>query len=535
MSLAGFPWFIKGDTDWRKLETRQGDTLAEFLHKKSGSSLWYYRRRYPQDVAKVLGKATYMQSLKTMVKGEAQKLSRVVSVQFDSICEEARRDHKFQLEIKHAEAVTAHSDEAKPVDSAASTAIADTSRSADAILGRVPELIRLAATRVVEEQQRDPQGWQDTIRRWKDYYSSALTAPMPSPGPQTAIEAQACLNGIELAEKGLPLPPESATQSSPKQGPISSLSGSEANTETWSRLCDRALSEYLHKVAPQRYRLAKALLPKIKVRSVGESDIQDGLREWCNSRLLVIQPRSVKGQLDCMVSALRCVLPKLTAPLLRELQGVMQPRVGDRQSMPIREIRAALQAFKSRPVPVKVRNDYGGGASQFDAIAVEVLAVLGMRPRELIQARPNDLVTKTNVFGEDGVYLRIVDGKNKASEREIPISDGAREVLPVQRLREMLEWQERNKRSPHGAVSSLGTRFKKATGGGTLYQMRHSWKDIAVKAGIDSELRERLMGHKVPGVAAVYGSGIPLAGGLDAIEAVRSVIFGSVKETDKAC
>lgn len=507
------------------METRQGDTLAEFLHKKTDSSLWYYRRRYPQDVAKVLGKATYMQSLKTMVKGEAEILSRVVSVQFDTICEEARRDQKFQQEIKQAELVTAHGDGAKPVDSAASTAIADNPRSADEILGRVPELIRLAATRVVEEQQRDPQGWQDTIRRWKDYYSSALAAPMPSPGPQTAIEAQACLNGIELAIQGQPLPPELATQSSAIQQPIATQSGSEANTETWSVLCDRALREYLHKVAPQRYRLAKSLLPKVKVRSVGESDIQYGLREWCSVRLQVVQPRTVKGQLDCMVSALRCVLPKLSAPVLRELQGVMQPRVGDRQSMPIQQIRAAVQAFRSRPAPAKVRNDYGGGASKFDAIAIEVLAVLGMRPRELLQAGTSALVVKIDVFGEQGLFLRLVDGKSKASEREIPLSDGTREVVPVQRLREMLEWQEKNPRAPHGAVSSLGTRFKMMTGGGTLYQMRHSWKDVAVNAGVDSELRERLMGHKVPGVAAVYGSGIPLARGLDALLSIRDTIL----------
>ena len=496
--------------------------MAEFLHKKDSSSLWYFRRRYPVEVAKVVGKTMHMQSLQTANRREAEKLCRAVSVQFDAICAEARREHKFQEEKRQVELVAAQGAEAKRVDGAAG---ADSQRSPESVLARVPELMRLAAIRVVEEQQRDPQGWLNTIRRWKDFYSAALTAPMPSPGPQTAIEAQACLNGIELAIQAQPLPPEPATQSSAIQQPIATQSGSEANTETWSVLCDRALREYLHKVAPQRYQLAKSLLPKIKVRSVGESDIQDGLREWCNARLQVIQPRSVKGQLDCMVSALRCVLPKFTAPVLRELQGVMQPRVGDRQSMPIQEIRSALKAFKSRPVPVKVRNDYGGGASQFDAIAVEVLAVLGMRPRELIQARPIDLVTKTDVFGEKGLYLRLVDGKNKASEREIPLSDGTREVLPVQRLREMLEWQEKNVRSPHGAVSSFGTRFKDMTGGSTLYQMRHSWKDVAVNAGVDSELRERLMGHKVPGVAAVYGSGIPLARGLDAIEAVRSVIF----------
>jgi len=227
-----------------------------------------------------------------------------------------------------------------------------------------------------------------------------------------------------------------------------------------------------------------------------------------------------------MVSALRCVLPKLTAPVVLELKGVMQARVDDRQSMPIQEIRAAVQAFKSRPLPAKVRNDYGGGASQFDAIAVEVLAVLGMRPRELIKARTNALVTKVDVFGEQGLFLRLVDGKNKASERDIPISDGTREVVPVQRLREMLEWQEKNPREPHGAVSSLGTRFKDMSGGYTLYQMRHSWKDVAVRANVEFELRERLAGHKVPGVSAVYGSGIPLARGLDALLLIRDTILG---------
>jgi integrase len=177
-------------------------------------------------------------------------------------------------------------------------------------------------------------------------------------------------------------------------------------------------------------------------------------------------------------------------------------------------------------VPAKVRNDYGGGASQFDAIAVEVLAVLGMRPRELLTATSGALIDKTDAFGNQGLYFRLVDGKNRASEREIPLSDGTREVLQVQQLRQMLEWQEQNQRSPHGAVSSFGTRFKAVTGGRTLYQMRHSWKDIAVRAGVEFELRERLMGHKVPGVSAVYGSGIPLAKGLDALFLIRDTILG---------
>ena len=233
-----------------------------------------------------------------------------------------------------------------------------------------------------------------------------------------------------------------------------------------------------------------------------------------------------------MVSALSCVLPNLQTPRLRELRGVMQPRMDDRQSMPVQAIREAIEGFQRRPASVTVRKGYEGGASQFDAIAVETLAVLGMRPRELMQAKSDALVEKTDLLNVKGIYFRVATGKNKAAERDIPISDGVRAVLDIDKLRAMLVWQENNPRSLHGAVSSRGTRFKNLTNGYTLYQMRHSWKDIAVRRGVDFEIRERLIGHQVQGVAAVYGSGVPLKLGLDAIEAVRSVIFAAAKETD---
>ena len=481
---------------------------TQFLHKKKDSSLWYYRRRFPQDVARVVGKSVHMQSLQTSVRRDAEIKSRKVSVEFDSICQDARTACDALLNPGNA-----------------NSSVEELRRAnAQTLLAAVPSYIRLAALRVIEEQQQNPYGWREEVSWWRSRYQDMVNGMVPSEIQMPAIQAQAYLNGIDMAVQGQPLPPDPVAQSNPIERPIAVQSRNESNEETWTELCDRALREYRHKVGESRYKLAVSKLPEVTVAGCTELDIQDGLRVWCNARLLVVQPRSVKGQLDCMVSALRCVLPKLTAPVLRELQGVMQPRVGDRQSMPIQDIRAALQAFKSRPVPVKVRNDYGGGASQFDAIAVEVLAVLGMRPRELIQARPIDLVTKTDVFGEEGLYLRLVDGKNKASEREIPLSDGTREAVPVQRLREMLEWQEKNPRSIAGAVTSLGTRFNAMTSGYTLYQMRHSWKDLAVHAGVDSELRERLMGHKVPGVAAAYGSGIPLEKGLDALMLVRRAI-----------
>ncbi len=455
-----------------------------------------------------------MQSLTTTVKRDAERLSRSVSVEFDSICHEARLKRDLAL----AGAVLPQTVEMKGADS---------SVSADELFAQIPDLTRQAARRVIEEQQRNPGGWLNVVKGWQSLYKAMAEGKVITEIQMPAVKAQAFLNGIESAIQAKPLPPETVATGGGNEAHPATGAG-----ESWASVCRRALAMYRDRVGDARYKLAQRRLPEIRVASVTLAHVEAGLLEWCRGRLKDVTPRTVKTQLDCMVSALRCVLPTLPMPRLKELQGVMQPRMDDRQSMSVQAIRKAIEGFKQRPASVRVRKGYEGGASQFDAIAVETLAVLGMRPRELMQAKSDAICEKTDVFGVKGFYFRIAEGKNKAAERDIPISDGARAVLDIDKLRAMLVWQENNPRSLHGAVSSRGTRFKKLTNGYTLYQMRHSWKDIAVCRGIDFEIRERLIGHQVQGVAAVYGSGVPLKLGLDAIEAVRSVIFAAVKETD---
>lgn len=485
--------------------------MADYLHKKKDSSVWYYRRRYPEDVAKVLKASIFMKSLKTSVKRDAERLSRQISVEFDTACHNAR----LTRDAVHSAHQLVERDVAR-----------DFRAEAESLLANVPQLIRMAAVRVVEEQSRDPRGWMSTVKKWEDFYEAMKVGQVPTQALRPPLEAQAFLNGIRLAVQGHPLPPAAA------QGAKNSETPSvvpEVTREPWAALTARALKAYRENVSSARYQLALSKLAQITVQSTAEHHVHEGLKEWSIARLAEAQPRTVKSQLDCMASALRCVMPKLKTPFLKELKGVMQPRTGDRKSMPVQEILNTLKAFSDRPASKKVRSDYGGGASQFDDIAIEVLAVLGMRPRELVTAGTSALVSNTDVFGREGLFFRIVSGKNRASERDIPLSDGSREAVNIARLREMLEWQEKNPRTPHGAVSSLSTRFREVTKKHTLYQMRHSWKDVAVHAGIDFELRELILGHRVKGVAAVYGSGIPLREGLDAIEAVRSVIHCQTK------
>ena len=455
-----------------------------------------------------------MQSLQTTVKRDAEKIARQVSVQFDTICDEA-------LMANGVIQASGEVNKAALVESNAAV-------TPEEILARVPDLVRQAASRVVEEQVRNPTGWLEVVRKWQDLYEHIKAGKVIREIQIPAVEAQAVLNGFELVLQGKPVPSVESQRSSASYSGIKHAS----SAVPWDSICVSALTLYAEKVGASRYQMAKKRLPEVIVTSSNESDIQAGLKAWCEKRLKDVKPRTVRTQLDCMLSALKCVLPKLQAPYLKELKGVMQPRLTDRKSMPVQAIRAAMRAIEIRPVRDKVRKDYGGGASQFDDIAIEALAVLGMRPRELIQANSNALLQKTDVFGNQGLYFRIALAKNKASEREVPLSDGKREVLNVARLREMLEWQEKNKRSLAGSVTSLNTRFKQVTGSYTLYQMRHTWKDLAVHSNVDYELRERILGHGVRGVAAIYGSGIPLLQGLDALLNVRSRIYGISKDTD---
>lgn len=456
----------------------------------------------------MLGKANYMQSLKTTVKREAERLSRSVSVQFDSICHEAR----LKRELALAGAGLKQTVEDEGLDSSA---------LADELLARIPALMRQAASRVIEEQQRNPRDWLNVVKGWQSFYEAMTAGKVPAEAQRPVIEAQAFLNGIELAIQGKPLPPETVAAGACEEAHPAMMAG-----ESWASVCRRALAKYSDFVGVSRYKVAQRRLPEVRVASVTLSHVESGLLEWCRGRLNDVSPRTVKTQLDCMVAALRGVLPKLQVPRLRELQGVMQPRVGDRQSMPVQAIRAAIRDFENRPVSTKVRRGYGGGASQFDAIAIQTLALLGIRPKELLSATDASLVSKQDFLGVSGLFLRLQDGKNQVSERDIPLSDGSRSIVDTVALRKMLVWQRENGRNIDSARTSLGTRFKKMTNSYTLYQMRHTWKDVAQHSGVDFELRERLMGHKVPGVAAVYGSGIPLKQGLDSLFQIRDVILG---------
>lgn len=440
-------------------------------------------------------------------------MARKKSVEFDEACERALQYCSQSMQPE--------------VEPTGSVKEALSEQAVEQIINNVPSLVRRGYEIVLEEQKRAPYDdqWQPRVKALQEFFRSMKRGVVPPQSQRTPAEAQALLNGMDMALRGQPLPDTLIKRES---GDVVSA---RANG-TWEDLCQKALNRYRDRVSYPRYQLAVRSLKQITVVSTATADVEDALRAWAKCRLECVSPRTVKNQLTSVTSALREVIPSLKAPVLKPLQGVLQPKTSDRQSMPLVSIRNALKALKSRPKAKKTRLGYDGGASQFDAFVIEVLAVLGLRPRELLAARTADLCAKNRTFEEQGLYLRITDAKNKSSERDIPLSDGKREVVDLLKLRELLEWQARNPRALHGAVTSLGTRFKKASDGYTLYQMRHTWKDIAMKREVDFEVRERLLGHRVRGMATVYGDGIPLEQGLNALMAIRSELRLNTVESD---
>lgn len=134
--------------------------------------------------------------------------------------------------------------------------------------------------------------------------------------------------------------------------------------------------------------------------------------------------------------------------------------------------------FKAQP------EDYRAMATWNDPY-MQVLIFTGARISEVIN-------------GEyiDGC-LRIKQGKNRASVRDVPLPDHlmchlyrGKAITTVDTFRTHF-----NKHRPHNHL--------------TPHSFRHGWKTAAREAGIDHVLAERLLGHAIPKMDRVYGEFSP--------------------------
>jgi len=117
--------------------------MADYLIRRGAR--YSFRRRYPNDVATVLGKVEFVQAFGTADRREAEKLARQVSVNFDNICEEAL------LGLARSTA--------QPSDIMDEQEVSPTDENlAKSVLDRLPGIIRMTTESVIAEQTRNRAG-----------------------------------------------------------------------------------------------------------------------------------------------------------------------------------------------------------------------------------------------------------------------------------------------------------------------------------------------------------------------------------------
>lgn len=469
---------------------------ANYLHRKKNGAVWYYRRRYPAAVAHAFSKGMFLCSLKTTDKQEATRLSRAVSVEFDKACASA-------LALQ------------KPTPASGTPTAAHISEQTEASKPdprlAIPELVAKAVdtllatpTEAYHRVQADTLAVLGLMERGE--FPRGVAGAEPLHPIQAAAVAKAIANPlrticVEPSPTAAPAisPPLPATVDIPL-----------------------ALARYREKVGDNRYRQISSALEPMALSGDAEA-VQQQLKEWAELRLQEVQPRTVKVTLTGLVSCLRCVLPNLKTPELRALRGVLEPKADDKQPATVATVRAIVHAAENRQSRA---ND--NVSARWDALVLRCLAILGCRPSELLEPDASVLMERQDVHGNRWTVLRIQQAKNKSSLRDIPLNA---DVLPLAQLRDFLTWRDATRLKVQASVNSLNMRLRNRylkdapdKEGVTTYSLRHTWAAITKSLNIDFEVRERLMGHKVPGMAAVYGEGIPMQKALDALGKVQYML-----------
>ncbi|UQW69287.1 DUF6538 domain-containing protein [Pseudomonas avellanae] len=139
-----------------------------YLTRRDGR--YSYRRRFPADVAEVVGRTEYRRALGTADRSEALRLAHVVSVEFDRICDAA-------------------------LSAPESTPEAVPTQSATDVLGNLDAVVRSITLDVVDRMQRP--GWQAEIE-WKKQALDAHAQGQMPPGVQMhPVTARAALRALD--------------------------------------------------------------------------------------------------------------------------------------------------------------------------------------------------------------------------------------------------------------------------------------------------------------------------------------------------
>jgi integrase len=475
-----------------------------YLYRREGR--YIYRRRFPKDVADVVGRIEFRQALGTTDRQEALRLARQVSVEFDRLCSQAMEGLQgvsgstIQLEAVPSQLVTPEA-------------------ILDRLQGFVGQVVR-GAVAALDPAHRITPTWAKEMEWRKEALRGIAAGDHPAAVQYNPLEARAALRAIEALERGeVPIM---------EQGQIDALGaqpevlGKPQSSRVTAKQFAKALDVYCSRVSAGRGAIMRKLTSQVLLWPSTQAEQVGRILAFAKTKLEAgNKVSSVHTQAAGMITVLREIpgwedvkLPR-NDPTARTVRAGGQLQADARDAMPTALVRKVLSGLDAR-------------GDNVDAAAARLLVRYGLRPIELLQEGLDALGEREDVMGgkELVFYAGKSGAKNNASRRCLPVhaDDIAlfRLVLAARGEASEVRVRARIKR-----LSSACTRLLRGESGKlSLYSLRHTCADLLRAAGATPDEVGGVLGHTSSGskATAVYGGKAPLGRPRELLSTVRELL-----------
>lgn len=482
--------------------------MSDYLIRRGGR--YSFRRRYPIDVAAILGKVEFVKALGTADRREAEKLARVVNVNFDNICEESLRG------LARAPAEPSKTAD----DPGLHQSDEEVTRS---VLARLPGIIRTMTESVIAEQSRNRAGWADVISWQRRSLEAQVAGQMPASVAKHPLEARAALEALEAAARGEPmnvagnLPTPSPVAETPPIRPV------EKDSLLDREKLNAAFEEYALGKSPRRVALALRQTNKVLHLPCSREEAVAAITKRCTDELSKDKKRaSIWTEASAVIAVLKHVpgwhnfeVPKVGA--LKQLKGAGRASQDARSPMPVSVLHTVLGNLpKNLP--------RGGG---YWHASLLLCALYGLRPGELLRSGSEALQVRKDVFDVERLVFKVgLNGaKTVASKRDPPVPD---ELRPLFEL--ALSKGSCSSETARTRVERLNRLVQKSQSDSairhTLYTVRHLFADVARSCNYSEDQFGPLFGHTSKAdITRVYGGKAPLDFNSELLSAVQHKLF----------
>jgi integrase len=483
-------------------------SMANYLIRRTGR--YSYRRRYPTEVAALLGRSEFVQALGTADPKEAARLARIVAVAFDKACDDAVQE--ATQKISEA-ASTVRQETGEPTDR-------DVAKS---VLDSLPGIIRTVTESVIAEQARNAKGWKDEVAWRRRAALAHIAGQMPAGIQMHPFAARAMLNALDAAESGSPLIVDNPVPMQEPTKVATPVFTEQENKLVTAEAINLALKSYAGEKSGRRTQVARRCAERTLNLPCTQQEAIKSITQWCTTELArEKKPASVWTEASAVISLLKFVpgwhsfsVPKVGD--LRSLRGAGRSRKDSKAPMPVALLHTVLLRL---PEHLPRNGNYWHAT-------LLLCALYGFRPGELLQSGEESLQNRTDLFGNEQMVFKVgLNGaKNESSKRDLPVPD---ELVPLFKL--ALSQGACIPETTRTRVERLNKLVKKACGneglGLTLYSIRHTFADVARACKYSDAQFGPIMGHKSSsGITASYGGSESLDHIEELLTAVKVKLF----------